>query len=193
MKKNVFAILLVGIALVFVECGNNTYNDLRKKEDKLIKNYISRNELVILEDEPAADHVWGEKEFYKVKGYDDLYFHLIRRGDSVRYDTISESKEDTIDLQILEGDIIVARYKKFELTENADTISYWTTLDQANPVQFHYMNTSECDIIGWHLAILLMKYPDSQCEVLVPSKLGSSNDQSTVTPYMYVLKIKVKQ
>lgn len=193
MKKNGLAILLIGIALVFVGCGNNTYNDLRKKEDKLIKNYISRNELVILTEEPAADHVWAEKEYYKVKGYDDLYFHLISRGDSVRYDTISETQVDTIDLQIIDGDIIVARYKKFELTENADTVSYWTTLDQANPVQFHYMNTNECDIIGWHIAILLMKYPESQCEVLVPSKLGSSDDQSTVTPYMYMLKIKVKQ
>lgn len=193
MKKNVFAILLFGIALTLIGCNDNTYNALRKKENKLIKNYIERNELVILEEEPAVDYVWGEKEYYKVKGYDDLYFHLITRGDSVRYDTISESKVDTISQQIIEGDMIVARYKKFELTENADTISYWTTLDQANPVQFHYLNTSECDIVGWHLAIRLMKYPESQCQVLVPSKLGSSNDQSTVTPYMYILKIKVKQ
>lgn len=193
MKKNVFAILLFGIALTLVGCNDNTYNALRKKENKLIKNYIERNELVILEEEPAVDYVWGEKEYYQVKGYDDLYFHLITRGDSVRYDTISESKVDTISQQIIEGDMIVARYKKFELTENADTISYWTTLDQANPVQFHYLNTSECDIVGWHLAIRLMKYPESQCQVLVPSKLGSSNDQSTVTPYMYILKIKVKQ
>lgn len=193
MKKNVFAILLFGIAFMLVGCNDNTYNALRKKENKLIKNYIERNELVILEEEPAVDYVWGEKEYYQVKGYDDLYFHLITRGDSVRYDTISESKVDTISQQIIEGDMIVARYKKFELTENADTISYWTTLDQANPVQFHYLNTSECDIVGWHLAIRLMKYPESQCQVLVPSKLGSSNDQSTVTPYMYILKIKVKQ
>lgn len=193
MKKNVFAILLFGIAFMLVGCNDNTYNALRKKENKLIKNYIERNELVILEEEPAVDYVWGEKEYYQVKGYDDLYFHLITRGDSVRYDTISESKVDTINQQIIEGDMIVARYKKFELTENADTISYWTTLDQANPVQFHYLNTSECDIVGWHLAIRLMKYPESQCQVLVPSKLGSSNDQSTVTPYMYILKIKVKQ
>ena len=38
-----------------------------------------------------------------------------------------------------------------------------------------------------------MKYPDAQCEMIVPSKLGSSNDQTTVTPYVYILKIKVKQ
>lgn len=76
---------------------------------------------------------------------------------------------------------------------SADTLSYWTTLDQAYPVEFHYMNTSECEIIAWHEAIRLMKYPNSQCEIIVPSKLGDSNAQDSVTPYVYILKIKVKQ
>ena len=38
-----------------------------------------------------------------------------------------------------------------------------------------------------------MKYPDSQCEIIVPSKMGFSEEQSTVTPYVYIMKIKVKQ
>jgi hypothetical protein len=98
-----------------------------------------------------------------------------------------------VDLQIITNDLIVTRYKQFALTENADTLSYWTTLDQANPVEFHYGNTTECECVAWHLAVKLMKYPESQCEIIVPSKLGFSNEQSTVTPYVYILKIKVKQ
>jgi len=178
MKRNIF-LLLLGVLLLEAGCSGTTYSDLRKKEDKLIANYISRNNLVVLTEEPDSAHVWAEKEYYKVPGYDNFYYHLLQKGDTAQ--------------EIVTNDLIVARYKKFSLEENADTLSYWTTLDQAYPLEFHYGNTTECDIVAWHLAIKMMKFADSQCEILVPSKLGSSNDQTTVTPYMYILKIKVKQ
>lgn len=192
MRKNIFWLLAL-MALIAAGCGSNTYSKLRNIEDKLIENYLSRNELVILTEEPDADHVWAEKEYYLVHGYDNLYFHLISRGDSVRIDSISPTENDTVDLSIIANDVIVARYKKFALTENADTLSYWTTLDQAYPTEFHCGNLNECDAVAWHLAVKLMKYPESQCQIIVPSKLGFSDDQTSVTPYVYILKIKVKQ
>ena len=191
MRKILF-IGLIGIVMLAGGCAQNTYSNLRNKEDKLIANYISRNGLTIVKEEPEDD-VWPEKLYYQVQGYDNFYFHLIERGDSVYIDTISSSEPDTVDLTILSNDLIVVRYKQFALTENADTISYWTTLDQAYPFEFHYGNTSECESVGWHAAIRLMKYPESICEVIVPSKLGFTNDQTTVTPYVYIMKIKVKQ
>ena len=192
--KRIIIGLLVGLALIWSGCQANTYSKLRSKEKKLIKNYISRNNLVILEDEPAADHVWAENEYYhgQITYYGDYYFHLIKRGDSVRIDSISPSQIDTVDQQIVSGDVIVARYKQFGLTENPDTTSYWTTLDSAYPFEFHYGNTSECSAVGWHLAIKLMKYSDSQCEIICPSKLGFSDDEDAVTPYVYILKMKIK-
>lgn len=192
MRKNIL-FLVMTVLCVVTGCNNNTYSNLRNKEDKLIANYISRNGLVILTEEPSTDYVWGEKEYYKVQGYDNFYFHLISRGDSVYIDSISPTKQDTVDLSIVLNDVIIARYKQFALTENADTLSYWTTLEQAYPYEFHYGNTSECECVAWHLAVKMMKFPDSQCEIIVPSKLGFSNEQSTVTPYVYILKIKVKQ
>lgn len=192
MRKNIL-FLVMTVLCVATGCNNNTYSNLRNKEDKLIANYISRNGLVILTEEPTTDYVWGEKEYYKVQGYDNFYFHLISRGDSVYIDSISPTKQDTVDVSIVLNDVIIARYKQFALTENADTLSYWTTLEQAYPYEFHYGNTSECECVAWHLAVKMMKYPDSQCEIIVPSKLGFSNEQSTVTPYVYILKIKVKQ
>lgn len=191
MKKSIFC-LCIGMALVAISCSSNTYSRLRDQEDRLIANYISRNGLKILSEEPQADHIWDEKEYYKVSGYDNLYYHQIVRGDSVRIDS-TDAAVDTVDLTIDPNALIVLRYKKFGLTENADTLSYWTTLDQAYPVEFHYGNTSECECVAWHLAIKLMKYPDSQCEIIVPSKLGFSDEQTSVTPYVYILKIKVKQ
>jgi hypothetical protein len=194
MKKSVFW-LLTGIVLAGIGCTNNTYSSLRDKEDKLIDNYISRNQLVILEEEPAEDYVWGEKEYYHVSGYDKLYFHLTRRGPA----TDSETGKD---MTILRNDIVVVRYKQFQLYENADTLSYWTTLDQAHPYEFYYGITSGtsdgmtsiCESIGWQKAVQLMKYPGSECEVIVPSKQGFSNDETSVTPYVYIIRIvQVKQ
>ena len=191
MKRIIFC-GLIGMVLLATGCNDNTYSRLRDQEDKLIANYISRNGLTIVKEEPATDHVWGEKEYYKVRGYDNFYFHLIARGDSIRVDTISAEKVDSVDLKIVTNDVIITRYKRFDLTENPDTLSYWTTLEQAYPYEFHYGNTNECECVAWHLAVQLMKYPESQCEIIVPSKLGFNNEQSTVTPYVYIMKINVK-
>ena len=198
--KKIAILLLVGMAMMMAGCAGNTYSNLRQQEDRLIANYISRNNLRILTEEPDANYVWGEKDYYKVSGYDNLYFHLISRGDSTRVDSISPTVNDTVDLSIIRNDVIIARYKKFALTEDADTLSYWTTLDQAYPYEFIYAVTSGtssgytqiCESVGWHVAVGLMKYPESSCEIIVPSKLGFSDDETSVTPYVYILKIKVK-
>ena len=96
------------------------------------------------------------------------------------------------ELEIEAGDVIVMRYKQFELTENADTLSYWTTLDQAYPLELHYLNFVDCESVGWHLAVKYMKYPYSECQIIQPSKLGFSAEQNSVTPYGYIMRIKVK-
>lgn len=163
--------------MTMVGCKSNTYSNLRKKEKKLIKNYISRKGLNILTTEPAESYVWDEKDYYQVDGYDELYFHLRRRGDSI---------------QVKANDVIVTRYKKFDLTENPDTLSYWTTMEQAHPYEFQYGNLSSCEAVGWHEAVRLMKYSDSECEIIVPSKQGFEADEMSVTPYVYILKINVK-
>lgn len=170
---------LIGLVLLATGCTSNTYSNLRNKEDKLIANYISRKGLTILKEEPAEDHVWGEKEFYKLPNYDNLYFRLIARGDT--------------SYEVVANDVVVVRYKQFGLEEGADTISSWTTLDQAYPKEFHYGNLSECEAEAWHVAIRQMKYTNAQCELIVPSKLGFLEDQTSVTPYVYIMKIKIRQ
>ena len=169
--------LLAGCTLLLCGCQSNTYSSLRKKEKKLIDNFISRNGLNILEDEPAADYVWGEKDYYKVSGYDDMYFHLRKRGEGA---------------EVVVNDMIVMRYKKFELKEDADTLSYWTTLDQPHPYEFQYANLSSCEAEGWHVAVRLMKTSDSECEIIIPSKQGFETEQMSVTPYAYIMHIKIK-
>jgi hypothetical protein len=193
MKKKTFLFcLLAGVAALLASCEQSTYSRQRDQEDKLIANFISRNGFNILTEVPADD-VWGEKDYLKVPGYDNFYFHLAYRGDSVRIDSISPTEADTTDLQILANDVNVLRYKRFELTENADTLSYWTTLEQAYPLEFQYLNLNTVESEGWHMAVKLMKYPNSECTIIQPSKLGFNADVNSVTPYGYIMKIKVKQ
>lgn len=175
--KKIVCFLFAGMTLLLIGCNNNTYSSLRNKEKKLIENYISRNGLNILTEEPSDSYVWGEKDYYKVAGYDDMYFHLRHRGDSC---------------EVVANDVIVTRYKKFELKEDADTISYWTTLDQPHPYEFTYGNLSSCEAEGWHIAVKLMKNSNSECEIIVPSKQGFDADEMSVTPYVYIMHIKVK-
>lgn len=198
--KRIISYLLIVVPVLFASCAGNTYSALRQEEDKLIANYLSRNNINVLRELPSSDFDWGEKDYYKVPGYDNLYFHLHKRGDSIRVDSIAPNVYDTVDLTIVKNDVIIARYKKFPLTQNADTMSYWTTLDQAYPYEFFYGITSGtpsglteiCEAIGWHEAVRLMRYPESICEIIVPSKQGFTNDETSVTPYVYILKIKVK-
>lgn len=184
--KKIF--LGLAVVLVIAGCSSNTYSNLRRAEDKLIANYIAREGIQILDTLPADDYVWGEKEYYRVFGYDNLYFHLIKRGPAT---TVSDG--DTISNAISSTATIAMRYKKYALTENADTTSYWNTLDSAYPVEFKYMTdyTNACE--GWQVAVGLMKYPWSECILICPSKQGFSDDQTSVTPYGYKLRMWVKQ
>lgn len=108
MKKMIL-MALTGLLIVLAGCTGTSYSNLRNKEDKLIHNYLRRNHIHIIRSLPEDD-VWEEKDYYKVPGYDDLYFHLHERGDSVYYDTIG-SRVDTIDMTILINQTVVVRYK----------------------------------------------------------------------------------
>lgn len=185
MKKillGVCAVILIGTG-----CSSNTYSNQRKAEDKLIANYIAREGIQILNTLPDDDYVWGEKEYYQVSGYDNMYFHLIKRGPAT---TISGT--DTIDNLINSSETIILRYKQYALTENADTANYWNTLDNAYPREFKYLTDYTNACTGWHVAVSLMKYPGSECQLICPSKQGFTEDQNSVTPYGYIMRIQVK-
>lgn len=188
MKKICLYLALVA-SVVLTGCNQNSYSSQRNAEDKLIENYLSRNNINVLTEEPADDYVWQEKDYLLVPGEDNFYFHLIHRGDSL---VVDEGDTITID-PIQRQETVVMRYKKYTLTEHPDTLSYWNTLDQAYPMEFQYSNTSTCEAIGWHLAVKYMKYHNAGCQIICPSKLGFLADQNSVTPYVYIMKMKIKR
>ena len=96
--KTKLLLLVMGIGLIATSCDQNTYSGQREQENKLIENFFKRNGFNIITEEPKDD-IWGEKDYLKVPGYDDFYFHLTSRGDSIRIDSIN-GKADTIDLPL---------------------------------------------------------------------------------------------
>ena len=192
MKKILFGwICVCGLFALYGCDQQSSYSDLRKQEDKLIENYIKRMGINVLETMPANDYVWGEKDYYRVAGYDDLYFHLEKRGDSIR---VSNSGDTTRIDKVSGGETIIMRYKEYELTENADTTSNWTTNDSPYPVEFKYDGYGDRTIscTGWQVAVGLMGCPESVCKVIVPSKQGFSAAVKAVKPYGYDLYMRVK-
>ena len=149
-----------------------------RAEKKLIEDYIKRNGIQVIYKEPE---VWGEKDYLKVEGYDNFYFHLVERGTT-----------DTVDVKA--ADRVLVRYKKYTLDEYSDTISYWGTDDGGYPITFTYADTYDTRACAaWHAAITLMKRSGSTCEIICPSKLGFDAEKTNVTPYAYKLMFKIRR
>ena len=173
--KLVYLLLLL---LAFTACKkNNVYSDLLKEERKLIEAFIQRHNITVVTEQPTQ---WGENVYWKIPEYDNFYFHLVAPGDTTQPEL--EPNED-----------VLLRFNRYTLNQPADTIFNWTTLDNPNPVKIQYMVSSEQSCTGWQVALKYMKYTDSECKIICPSKLGFSNENSAVIPYGYDLKIKIKR
>ncbi len=178
MKKLFIPVLsLIVVALTGVACTSSTaYSTQLKNEKKLIADYIKRNHITIIYEEPPYDQ-WKPNEYLELDDY--CYFHLTQQGD-----TTTDS--------IQTNDIVELRYRRYTLEVNADTLSYWTSNDASHPIEFHYGLTSSSACTGWHYALSVMKYSGAEGKLICPSKLGFDSDASSVTPYGYDMKIKIR-
>ena len=177
MKKISLSALLLSIVFILVGCNNNTYSDDLKEEQKLIEHFIQRQGIQVVTEEPTE---WKENVYWKLPDYDNYYFHLVNPG-------------DTASAELEAKDKVLLRYRQYTLEAYADTISNWTTLDNPNPVELQYMVSSSSSCTGWQIALQYMKHSDAECKIICPSKLGFSEENSSVTPYGYDLKIKIKR
>jgi FKBP-type peptidyl-prolyl cis-trans isomerase len=46
---------------------------------------------------------------------------------------------------------------------------------------------------GWQIALQHMKHSGAECKIICPSKLGFTDQNSSVTPYGYDMKIQIKR
>ena len=177
--KNISLFLFLGFLTMIISssCTSiKTYAQQLDDEQTLINAYIKRNNFNVVTTLPT-NNVWtkdGRDIYYKSTS--GLYFHLVDHGDiSILNDTL-ESKNT-----------VIPRFKQYELTENSDTISNWSTADYPYPDEFIYKDmTQSCK--GFQEAVSYMKRNDSQAKLIVPFLLGF--DSSNSTPYGYTLKMK---
>ena len=113
MKQFTISALLLSIVFVLIGCNNNTYSDDLKEEQKLIENFIQRQGIQVVTEEPSE---WADNVYWKLPDYDNYYFHLVQRG-------------DTTSAELEAKDKVLLRYRQYTLDAYADTISYWPTLD----------------------------------------------------------------
>lgn len=176
MRHYPFIILcLILLAAGLTSCNNNSYSAKRAEEDKLIADFIKRQNIRIIYELPD-DSIWGEKDYLKVPGYDDLYLHMVSYGDGT--------------YSVKSGDRILLRYMRYTLNEIADTARYMTTAEQAYPTEFRYLIDDSAPQ-GWHVAVRYMEHSGAACKIICPSKQGMDTEKNTVTPYGYDMQIKI--
>lgn len=178
---NRFPIILFFLLTLFsfAACkdDNITYAEELKAEREVIADFLSRQQYQVVTTLPA-DSLWPEKTFYKSNT--GLYFRLTNRGDVLSGDTL------------VAGDLVVTRFLEYTLTEKADTVFNWTTIDFPYPTTFDYMDLAQvCN--GWHEAAGYMKRNNAQATFIVPSKLGFPEFNRPATPMAYDMKIKIQK
>ena len=167
---------MVVLMMAVTACNQNTYSALRAKEDKLIADFIQRQNINIIYEVPE-DSAWGEKDYLKVPGYDDLYYHQVSAGDT--------------SYTVKTGNKVLVRYIRYTLNEIADTSRYMTTAEQAYPTEFAYLTDYTNAPVGWHVAVGLMKHSGAACKIICPSKQGFDIEQNAVIPYGYDMQIQI--
>jgi hypothetical protein len=184
--KQVFAILLtVVLSAILFSCSDQTYANQLKDEENLIKKFLK--DKTILKKMPAKDSVWQEDEYLKLD--DGMYYREIAKGDT---------QGDSLKA----GNLVIIRFKSYTLTNPPDTISNWSIVDFIEPPQFVY-GAPNYACQAWLTAIALMKYQESEAEIIAPSKTGFNSyehgiimqkwgvmdDEQTVTPRRYHLRL----
>ncbi len=178
-RTNIFLhILFLSIIIIPGGCKDrdSVYSVQRKAEKKLIEEYIKRENIKVLDAFPA-DNQFADNEFVRTES--GLYFQLVDAGTGT--DTVAYN------------DKVIIRYKRWQLSAYSDTTSYWTTDESAYPLTFQYGISSDASCEAWQEAVGYMKRNNSHAKLIVESKLGFSDDENSVTPYAYEIKIKIQK
>lgn len=165
-------------ASILASCNDNTtYAQELKVEQSLIDNYIKRNEINVLKQEPDSNYVWNENDYWLTST--GLYYHQVSKGAGAPLKT---------------SDIVVPRYIQYTLDEDPVTVSHWSTSDDEYTTNFVYGSGSYTSVCtAFNEAASYMKRNDSEAKIIVHSKIGFTINQRPATPMGYTLKIKIQK
>jgi hypothetical protein len=159
---------------MMVACSTDpsSYENLSKEEKSSIANYIARNNIKVISKVPT-NNIWAENEYLRTSN--GLYIHIVDTGNAL---------PDTV----VSGQLVISRYRKISLDAEPDTVkSFWTTAESPYPYEFSY-NVSGEAFTGFQEAVSIMKRNNSVAKIIVPSKIGTSDDLDAVKAYAYDFK-----
>lgn len=174
---------LLLLVAILSSCGGG-YAKLSREEERLIRDYISREHIHVVDTLPSYEDFAANPK---------LYYHDYFTVGYNNYDIYYRTDVQGTGAELKPYDKVQMRYKQYELRSDADTISCWTTLDRPDPIEFAYLSDYNTGCYGWHLAVRLMEYSGSECTCIIPSRSGNTAAQNSVTPYGYKLKMKIKK
>jgi len=171
-----FLFLFFVLAITLSSCNDITYATELKNEKLLIQDFIKRQGINVITELPEDSTIWNENDYYFNED-DGLYFHLVSPGVG-----------DTIEA----NNVVVTRFRQYTLTEIADTINNWTTIDFPFPTTFVYQDyTQSCT--AFHETVSFMKRNDSEAKIIVPSKINFETFWDPATPIGYDIKIRIQK
>ena len=191
MKKTLSIIFL--FAIIFTACKRNDYAALIEQERRDIKQYIKDNGINVytysngvfsnnLKKDTVCNFVTDEKWYYLL-GEDSIYFCINTVGNT----TQPVKLYDRVQIRYIETTL-----------DNTRTESYWTTLDLPYPIEVIFgdippagSELTSANCAGWQAAIRMMKYSETEAEIIVPSKLGLYRNYNSITPCHYRFYFKV--
>jgi hypothetical protein len=172
MKR--FLIIIASFAAIFfisISCNNQkTIQDYLREEKKAIDRYISRNNIVVLENYPAS-RVFKPNEYFKTN--EGLYIHVVDSGEqkvtlidevTVRFDSIYYLK-DTV---------------KIAWSDTYSLYPYTFTYGLSNT----YTPISSPVCVGWVIPLTYVG-EKGKVDLIIPSSIGSYSDSNSFTPLVY--------
>ena len=202
MKKTVYILLLMVVALLAVSCNNyETYGEKKDKERNAISAYIRDKGINIIEEaqfaaQDSTTNVSRNEYVYLAKS--GIYMQIVRKGCGKK---LEENKQVTLlmrfsefnilaDTMQLRNDLNPRTYDRLSVTRSSATLSgsfvsglmltaYGTaSVPNAFLVPFHYINIGRPTQEGDEIAKINM---------IVPHTQGQASAQQSVYPCFYTI------
>jgi hypothetical protein len=174
-KSLFFALSFFAFSAIFSSCSQQkSLQELLREEKKAIERFISANDFVILDEYPK-NGVFGEKEYFKTN--EGLYFHVVDSGNSNR---IKPLNDVTIRFEYMHDVRDAARGDT--TTRIAPSLLYPFSFTYGIQATYSPQGSPVCT--GWIIPLSFVG-EDAIIDLIIPSSLGSSSDNSNIIPEFY--------
>ena len=207
MKKIIFLCsILLGMGGMFQSCDNSkTYAEMLEDEEKAVKKFIRQEGIQVISQDvfEANDTVTNLERNEFVSLSDGVYMQIVDRGSEDLNDAFKNN--DEICVRFEERNLLENELTSFNvfLEDYADAHEYYN-----DPAIFRYTSSgtyaygtftqlayawavahsSSTEVpSGWLLALPCVR-DHAHVRLIVPSKMGISESQSSVIPYYYDIR-----